>query len=186
MEVFLSTDPQPQQPFLQGLHRPQWAAVPTKKLQLKRGRGTRAKTSARRCHKTTSVRFATSPWPTRKSSPPTFEATTRSNPHPIPMIPPAKPKFIIAASAARCCPPSVRWTDTCLSILASVLSHANVVDKLSRPTATCIDTRGPTEPETLARATEAAEPAPMEANNEDVSAASGRRAWSSRPQPSAP
>ena len=110
----------------------------------------------------------------------------RSSPHPIPTIPPAKPKFTTVASVARCCPPSARWTDTCLSTLGSVLSHVNVVDKLLRPTATCTDTRGPTGPETLAKATAAAELAPTEANREVVSAVSGRQAWSSQPQPSAP
>ena len=89
----------------------------------------------------TNVRSAKNIYPLRKSSPCTSELTTKSNLHQIQTIQLAKPKFTTVVFAARCCPPSARWTGTCLSTQGNVLFRVNFADKLSPPTETCTDTR---------------------------------------------
>ena len=154
--------------------------------QHKKDQEIQAKTRGLHCPRITNALFATLFWQIRKSLPHTLEATMRSNLHQIPMTQQVKPKFTIAAYVERCCLRSVPWTDTCLSILASVLSHVRGVDKLSLPMETCIDIRGLMESEIHEKVMEAVELAPMEVVREVVLVANARPAWSNHPHKSAP
>ena len=154
--------------------------------QHKKDQETQANTRGLHCHRITNALFATLFWPTRRSLPHTLEATMRSNLHQIPMTQQVRPKFTTVASVERCCLLSVLWTDTCLSILVSVLSPVKGVGKHSLPMETCIDIRGLMESEIHEKVMEAAELAPMEVVREVVLAANARPAWSKHPHKSAP